>query len=244
LRVGTNDYCPEGRKQLTQSVHAAGNEEPGMSSPELKKPMHSDPVPNPRHSDAAVGRLPPSDNAALPLRREARLDAGLIGLLEKRVLFVMSALLFVGLSLFTVIAYRSEATFYSEILNHARKAGTCAENVMAFEVALAPFRSLAIVRTAALFLSFVLVLLGSLFVLTGIEVAYRMSLELGEKKAALETASPGLVLVTAGALLVAASLYRGGSPEFRPIPCGQANAVSKSESGKPVEQLNPKEGTE
>src|SRR5690606_32919711 len=109
------------------------------------------------------------------------------------------------LSVFMVIAYRSEAAFYSEILTHARQAGSCAENVMAFEVALAPFRSLSVVRTAALFLSFVLVILGSLFVLTGIEVAYRMSLELGEKKAALETASPGLVLVTAGGLLIAAS---------------------------------------
>jgi hypothetical protein len=219
-------------------------EEPAMYSSRTEAPMQSDPIPNPRHSDAAVGRLAPIDTTAPLPRREVRFEAVLIGLTEKRILFGMSALLFVGLSLFTVIAYRSEAAFYSEILNHARKAGTCAENVMAFEVALAPFRSLAIVRTAALFLSFVLVLLGSLFVLTGIEVAYKMSLELGEKKAALETASPGLVLVTAGTLLVAASLYRGGSPEFRPIPCGQANAVSKSESGKPVEQLHPKEGSE
>lgn len=165
----------------------------------------------------------------------------LVSSLEKRALFVLTALLFPVLSIFTLIAYRSESAFYAEILAHARDSATCSENVMAFQVALAPFRSLSMVRTAALFLSFVLVLLGSLFVLTGIEAAYRMSLDLGVKKAALETASPGLVLVTAGALLIGASLYRSGSPEFRPAPCANSNSGGIKDDDQPpaFRKLNP-----
>jgi hypothetical protein len=156
---------------------------------------------------------------------------------ERHALFVVLIVLFVALSAFTAFAYASESSFYERILQQASDSHICRENVMAFQVALAPFRSLSMVRTAALFLSFVLVLLGSLLVLTGIEAAYKMSLDLGEKKAALETASPGLVLVTAGALLIAASLYRSGSPVFSPIPHCVTDAASGTQ--QTLQVLNP-----
>jgi tellurite resistance protein TehA-like permease len=175
--------------------------------------------------------------------RESRDTAGLTTPSERRVLFAVLLVLFVALCAFTFVSYSKESSFYENILDQASKGGVCRENVMLFQVALAPFRSLSMVRTAALFLSFVLVLLGSLFVLTGIEAAYKLSLDLGEKKGALETASPGLVLVTAGALLVAASLYRSGSPVFSPIPhCGRAAEDPGQNDRQALDALNPQRG--
>lgn len=163
--------------------------------------------------------------------------AALISGGQRSVVFGLAAVLFAAVAVFALVAYLREATFYDGILEHARGIQTCGENVMAFEIALAPFRSLAIVRAAALFLSFVLVVLGSLFVLVGIEAAYKVSASRGEAKATLETTSPGLVLATAGALLMAASLYRSGSPEFKPTDCWQTASPVTNHAGTSLDAL-------
>jgi hypothetical protein len=67
-----------------------------------------------------------------------------------------------------------------------------------------------------------LVLLGCLFVLAGIRAAYKFNVAFQGNKSTIETASPGLVLVTVGAMWMAASLYRSGSPMFTPVPCSGA----------------------
>jgi hypothetical protein len=191
------------------------------------------------HDSLVVPRLP-TEQVSPGVVSSAQ-SRELLPIAERRAVFILAALLFVVLSAFTMIAYRTESQFYDDILRQARDSGTCQENIMTFQVALAPFRSLSMVRTAALFLSFVLVILGSLFVLTGIEAAYKMSVNIGERRAVLETASPGLVLVTAGALLVAASLYRSGTPEFRPTACTaiESNPPTVHKQPTILEQLNP-----
>ncbi len=153
-----------------------------------------------REQEPAVSLLPRErQGAAVPVPAPAVVPApALVSELHRGLLFGLAGLLLVFVAGFAGAAYWQESSFYDLILSDARKSAACAENAMLFEVALAPFRSLSMVRTAGLFLSFVMVLLGSLFVLTGIEAAYRISLSNGEKKAALETASPGLVLATAG----------------------------------------------
>jgi hypothetical protein len=159
---------------------------------------------------------------------------------QRDVVFTLAAVLLVAVAFFVVLAYQQESSFYEAILDNARKNNDlCPENTLLFEVALAPFRSLSIVRMAALFLSFVLVALGALFVLTGIEAAYKMTVEHESDKATLETASPGLVLVTAGALLLGVSLYRSGSPEFRPQACPGGRTAPTASAGKtPQEDIN------
>ncbi len=123
------------------------------------------------------------------------------------------------------------------------RAGACLENLLLLHTALTPFRSFALVRGAALFLSFSLVLLGSLFVLTGIKTAYQLNVEVpGRAKSTLEASSPGLLLIAVGAALMAASIYRHATPTFQPAVCARAPAHDGRERLK--DTLNPPLGGE
>src|SRR6478735_6135989 len=80
----------------------------------------------------------------------------LVSPMQRDVVFGLAVVLLVAVAIFAAYAYAQESSFYDAILKEARDKATCQENAMLFEVALAPFRSLSMVRTAALFLSFVL----------------------------------------------------------------------------------------
>lgn len=61
----------------------------------------------------------------------------------------------------------------------------------------------AIVKTSALFLSFVLIFTGAMYVLRAGETTYSVSLEKGETKGSFAASSPGLVMLTLGVILAA-----------------------------------------
>ncbi len=78
-----------------------------------------------------------------------------------------------------------------------------------YSLAMSGLRSFIVVRNAATFLSFLLIILGALVVITGVESNYRLKLKKGaDTEGALATSSPGLVLITLGAALVVFCLYR------------------------------------
>ena len=64
----------------------------------------------------------------------------------------------------------------------------------------------ATVKYAALFLGYIIVVVGCLFVLYGAQAYYKLKMESKEIKSALETTSPGLVLITLGIILVGVTL--------------------------------------
>lgn len=89
------------------------------------------------------------------------------------------------------------ATYPDRVLHHE------------YSLAMSALRSFIVVRNAATFLSFLLIILGALVVITGVESNYRLKLKKGaETEGALATSSPGLVLITLGAALVIFCLYR------------------------------------
>lgn len=59
----------------------------------------------------------------------------------------------------------------------------------------------AILKTSALFLGFILIFIGSLYVLRTAEAAYKLIVSGGPVQGALHTSSPGLVIVTLGVVL-------------------------------------------
>jgi hypothetical protein len=66
----------------------------------------------------------------------------------------------------------------------------------------------AVTKTSCLFLSFVLILVGALYVLRTAQMAYSVSVEGGGAKGALQTTSPGLVILTLGIVALALSLFK------------------------------------
>jgi hypothetical protein len=135
--------------------------------------------------------------------------------------YVLTVLiLFVGVLTFG--ATWVETNRYDAELNalrgFAERDKLCFTNYMLYSASLSPYRSFILLRNGSLFLSFIIVLVGGLFVLGSAPVAYGVSGGWGERaRFAMSTTSPGLVLTTIGAALVAASLYRSASPTFEPL---------------------------
>jgi len=85
-------------------------------------------------------------------------------------------------------------------------------------------------RLFALLLSYVLAFVGCIFVISNQIAYYRLGLESLQNKSALETSSPGLVLITLGCALVAVAIIvpKGASVS---IPDEGDRSFQQQESG-------------
>jgi magnesium-transporting ATPase (P-type) len=95
----------------------------------------------------------------------------------------------------------------------------------------------AIVKTSALFLGYLLVFTGALYVLRKASAAYRLSTKASGFEGTLQTSSPGLVIITLGVLLIAVTILTKSdveytAPSWQLLPAPGAN---ESDS-QPVEQ--------
>lgn len=61
----------------------------------------------------------------------------------------------------------------------------------------------AVAKTSALFLSFLLVFTGAIYVLRTGDITYALGVEKGDAKASLSASSPGIIMLTLGVFLVA-----------------------------------------
>ena len=94
----------------------------------------------------------------------------------------------------------------------------------------------AVVRTSALFLSFLLMFTGAMYVLRVGKTDFRLSVEKGDLKGNLMTSSPGLVMMTLGVSLVACVLISKNSVEYKnqqTIPRNQDVAGEKRKEMAP-----------
>jgi hypothetical protein len=64
----------------------------------------------------------------------------------------------------------------------------------------------AFIKTSALFLGFILIFTGTLYVLRTAEANFQLAITKGDVQGSLQTASPGLVIVTLGVLLTIVTL--------------------------------------
>lgn len=65
----------------------------------------------------------------------------------------------------------------------------------------------AIAKSSAIFLGFLLVFTGALYVLRQSRETYKLTAEVGRTKSNLESSSPGLVMITLGVALIAITLF-------------------------------------
>ncbi len=77
----------------------------------------------------------------------------------------------------------------------------------------------AVNKTSALFLGFMLVFTGALYVLRSAQAAFSLSATKGEMSGVLETTSPGLVIVTLGVILTMATIMTKSDLDYeRSVP--------------------------
>ncbi|MDC0709812.1 hypothetical protein POL68_15170 [Stigmatella sp. ncwal1] len=103
---------------------------------------------------------------------------------------------------------------------------TALEAVLAFSRA----RDAALVKGGALLLCFIVVALGALIVLEGTKAVYSLSLKQGARKSALETSSPGLVMITLGLSLAYGVMLHDSTID---LSLGGASGAGPSERTSP-----------
>jgi hypothetical protein len=93
----------------------------------------------------------------------------------------------------------------------------------------------AFIKTSALFLGFILIFTGTLYVLRTAEAAFNLQVSGGATQGSLQTASPGLVIVTLGVLLTIVALTTKSEVDYEKItqPADQAATEPLSPSNTP-----------
>jgi len=105
----------------------------------------------------------------------------------------------------------------------------------------------AIVKSSALFLAYLLVFTGALYVLRSATVGYQLTVQTGSQSGTLQTASPGLVIITLGVLLIVVTIVTKSELNYTPPPSpvqqqqGQVQSVTgeKVTPGPPSEMKPP-----
>jgi len=112
----------------------------------------------------------------------------------------------------------------------------------------------AIIKSSALFLGYLLVFTGALYVLRSATAAYQLSVKTGTQNGTLQTTSPGLVIITLGVLLITVTIVTKSELNYVPpapeqqqdqekkqVEKGQAVLPGpESETGPPPPRKSPR----
>lgn len=165
-----------------------------------------------RSADASPPRgsyqSPPTaaDSVADIVSRSARFDGRIFWLMTG--LLVMQIVLLIGNLWFQFHNYATGIAL-------ARETGASTDSVSLILIYSRAW-DFAVVKTSALFLGFLVFYTGALFVLRTAEAAYELSVTQGSQTGmSLKTSSPGLVMITLGAALVALVLYNKSAIELQ-----------------------------
>jgi hypothetical protein len=86
----------------------------------------------------------------------------------------------------------------------------------------------AFVKTSALFLGYILVFTGALYVLRIATSHYRLGVKSGKYSGTLQTSSPGLVIISLGVLLIAITILTRSDVRYTPPDSFAANDSSRN----------------
>lgn len=122
--------------------------------------------------------------------------------LDWRLFVIVSAILVILLALFVLGATIQWQSY------HAGISAALAEPVKDHAAILSYNRALgaAIVKTSAVFLGYLLVFIGALYVLRTASTSYRLGVRTEHYAGTLQTSSPGLVIITLGIFLIAVTI--------------------------------------
>lgn len=154
--------------------------------------------------------------------------------LDRTLIRAVAATLF-ALGLLTAACLHFQWQEYGSAITHA-----LAQAVPDNSAALSFGRALdaAVVKTSSLALGFSVVFLGALYVLRTATAAYKMNVADGAVKGALETSSPGLVMVTLGLVIVAVVVLTKSDVNYT-APTTYIAAPSDDSIGKQSDVATP-----
>ncbi|MFT3765220.1 MAG: hypothetical protein QM820_06845 [Minicystis sp.] len=158
------------------------------------------------------------------------LGAGRIDAQRRLMIFlvIMLGVFFVGVLGSTIYEYVSYTSGLDALQRSCTDPDCFPEHGKMF-AAMRPFLSFVTARNLAVYMSFVIILVGCAFILAVPEGSpFKLGVSRNGAEGGtgysgnLQTSSPGLVLVAIGALLVVATLYRQGTPTYTPSPSFRA----------------------
>lgn len=112
-------------------------------------------------------------------------------------------------------------------------------NLLKFLVVTSGPQEVLFIRHVTVFLGFVVIFVGAMFVLTGIEVSYQLKMKRVRSATTLKTSSPGLVLITLGALMVLGALYRTVGVTYQPEPDERTSSSTTDDNSKHGKYYGP-----
>jgi uncharacterized membrane protein len=96
----------------------------------------------------------------------------------------------------------------------------------------------AFIKTSALYLGFLLVFTGALYVLRIATAHYRLNVKSGKHSGSLDTSSPGLVIITLGVVLIIVTLMTRSTLDFQDH-CAGRPASANDTSAKDTNAKDP-----
>jgi hypothetical protein len=131
--------------------------------------------------------------------------------LDVRLFLVVSVILALLVFLFVVGVTAQWQAYHSGITKALAAPVTDHAAVLSYARAL----DAAIVETSALFLGYLLVFTGALYVLRIATSHYRLNIKSGKNSGSLQTSSPGLVIITLGVVLIAITILTHSDVQYK-----------------------------
>jgi hypothetical protein len=156
------------------------------------------------------------------------------GRLDWRLFVIVSLIMVVLTSLFVVELAIQWQDYRSGI--RAALAGPVQDHAAALSYSRA--LDAAIVKTAALFLGYLLVFTGALYVLRTASIGYSIAAKTGSFDGSLQTSSPGLVIITLGVFLVAVTILTRSDVNYEG-PMATTVGQEERDSGGPTFEPSP-----
>ena len=125
------------------------------------------------------------------------------GGLDKTLFIIVAVLLLLICVLLTINLYL-QWNNYNQGIKIATEGGVDRHDVI---ITYSRAMDFAFIKTSTIFLGFVLVFVGALYVLRLNEVSYSIGINKGDANVSFQTASPGLVLVTLGVIMIVVTTY-------------------------------------
>jgi hypothetical protein len=181
---------------------------------------------------------PPPPPVLVEIPQRPRVKGEIIKDWEKKWLYIFFAAVVIAIGLMQLKEAHAQSEYHHGAIEFANKAFASGQltqvNYLEFTTSESMISDLVSLRHAGLFFGIIAIALGCMLVLTGIETGYQLSLDSKEIKGSLNSASPGLVLITLGLVLSIASLYRNTSIALHPDTVAEPDAMPSGASATPA----------
>ncbi len=185
----------------------SGDRPSPLAGEESQSSIAADEVPEVNPPEVMISGVKPQETKSPPTSAP---PSNPFGWIEKSAVYVICAIVLLVAGLALNRNMKTVDTAYgsalADIQKESESTGASAHDRFTTKVAILGMRDMISLRSAVLFVGFLALMLGCVLVLKGVEATYNLKLTDGSNEATITTASPGLVLITAGVVLVIVAL--------------------------------------